>query len=133
VTRQQDITYCVSAAQALLLNPDAVSNTEGGVAAFIPGSLFLEGEDLKEPQHSRAYLELPEEYQLEFTRNSVVLEIEGADADLTIVDLPGIIQSHHSGEHYVEMIKNMVLQSIEPDHVIIVMVITAMDDLENQV
>ncbi|GAX77442.1 hypothetical protein CEUSTIGMA_g4887.t1 [Chlamydomonas eustigma] len=129
VTRQQDITACVSAAQAVLLNPDIVSQTEGGVAAFTP---CIADDAQKEPEHSRSFLELPAEYQLEFTRNSVVLEIEGADADLTIIDLPGIIQSHHKGPHYVEMIKNMVLNSIEPDHVIIVMVITAMDDVENQ-
>ncbi|GAX85390.1 hypothetical protein CEUSTIGMA_g12806.t1 [Chlamydomonas eustigma] len=129
VTRQQDITACVSAAQAVLLNPDIVSQTEGGVAAFTP---CIADDAQKEPEHSRFFLELPTEYQLEFTRNSVVLEIEGADADLTIIDLPGIIQSHHKGPHYVEMIKNMVLNSIEPDHVIIVMVITAMDDVENQ-
>eukprot|EP00798_Chlamydomonas_sp_ICE-L_P015105 gene15105-21161_t len=69
---------------------------------------------------------------LEFTCNTVVLELEGAEMDLTIVDLPGIIQFHPKGEHYVDMIKYMVKKIIEQQHVIMVMTLTAMDDLENQ-
>ncbi len=42
-------------------------------------------------RHSKAYGSLPpaREYEMPFTTDRVVLEISGADADLTIVDLPG--------------------------------------------
>eukprot|EP00798_Chlamydomonas_sp_ICE-L_P007078 gene7078-174_t len=69
---------------------------------------------------------------LEFTCNTVVLELEGEEVDLTIVDLPGIIQFHPKGQPYVDMIKAMVKKNIEQQHVIMVLTITAMDDLENQ-
>lgn len=42
-------------------------------------------------RHSAAYDSLPSvrQYERQFTMDRVVLEIDGADADLTIVDLPG--------------------------------------------
>lgn len=42
-------------------------------------------------RHSKAYSSLPpaREYEMPFTTDRVVLEISGADADLTVVDLPG--------------------------------------------
>jgi hypothetical protein len=49
------------------------------------------------------------------------------------VDLTGIIASHSKGEKYVQLIHSMVRQIIQQPHVIIVMTITAMDDMENQV
>ena len=95
ITRKEDITLCVTAAQAVLLNPGFVDMTKGKAAAFVP--LNLAGDGSPSPRHSDSFNSIPiseSGHQLEFISNSVVLEIEGADADLTIVDLPGIIQAH---------------------------------------
>ena len=76
----------------MLLNPKAVERAKGKAAAFVPHNLQKPGDTVK---HTTAFESLGDtDYELEFTSNSVVLEIEGAEADLTIVDLPGIIQSH---------------------------------------
>ena len=76
----------------MLLNPKVVERTKEQSAAFVPKNLQRLDDTVK---HSPAFDSLGDsDYELEFTSNSVVLEIEGAEADLTIVDLPGIIQSH---------------------------------------
>ena len=109
ITNKEHIAICVTAAQASLLNPGATAQEEGGALAFVPSGLG--GGGGAPPRHSDAFGRLGGgDYELEFTSNSVVLEIQGAEADLTIVDLPGIIQSHPKGEHYVGMIKEMVVR-----------------------
>ena len=92
----------------MLLNPKAVDRAKGQAAAFVPQNLQKPGDTVK---HTAAFESLGDtDYELEFTSNSVVLEIEGAEADLTIVDLPGIIQSHPK----VRVGKIWVLQSTFP-------------------
>jgi len=78
----------------VLLNTKVVDRTKEQSAAFVPKNLQRPDDTVK-VKHSPAFDSLGDsDYELEFTSNSVVLEIEGAEADLTIVDLPGIIQSH---------------------------------------
>ena len=115
----------------MLLNPSRVAEHQRGEAAFVP---VLPDAPTSAPEPSAAFIALgdPSSYELLFTNNSVVLEVEGAEADLTIVDLPGIIQFHEQGQRYVDLIKGMVTGAIQQDHTIIVMALTAVDDLENQ-
>ena len=127
---KKDITVCVLAAQAVLLNPDTVEE-EGGCSRFAPTGKpsFLEGTQICKALEAKIAIG---DSELEFTSNSIVLEIEGAEADLTIVDLPGVIQSHAKGRHHIEVITSMVKKYIGQGHVVITKTLTAMDDPENQ-
>ncbi|EFJ53241.1 dynamin-related GTPase [Volvox carteri f. nagariensis] len=134
------IAACVTAAQAVLLNPSRVNGDyksyaprlESSGTDAIPGVEF----DASSGRlvNSLAYQALVDgsENDLDFTANSVLLEIDGAEADLTIVDLPGIIQAHPKGQGYIDLVKQMTRDYISHKHHIIVMTITAMDDPDNQ-
>jgi hypothetical protein len=50
--------------------------------------------------------------KLSFSRDVVVLTIHGADADLTLIDLPGLIHSHDSEPHMVELTKNLTVEYV---------------------
>ncbi len=63
----------------------------------------------------------------------VVLEIAGAEADLTIIDLPGIIHDHPAGRQYVELVELMTRINLAPEHHIIAMALPAGLDQETQV
>ena len=72
--------------------------------------------------------------KLKFTRNVIVLEITGADVDLALIDLPGIIQSEQGDDgSNVELVKQLVEQYIRSPRSIIVATITCKDDIDNQV
>jgi hypothetical protein len=91
IVHQGHLAACVTAAQAALLNPMMAAQA-GGAKVFLPDELRQPG-GCEDPKP----LALPDissksEHELDFTGNVIVLEIEGAEADLTIVDLPGIIQ-----------------------------------------
>ena len=114
ITNKGEISSAVLKAQAILLNPIQAA----GVASLSESAL----ENLRSIA--------PE---IDFTKNSIVLEVAGRDhPDLTIIDLPGIIQSHPRGQSYVDMIKEMIVSYLDQPHVIISKTITAMDDPENQ-
>ncbi|PNH08937.1 Interferon-induced GTP-binding protein MxB [Tetrabaena socialis] len=119
----------VTAAQAMLLNPKGAA-TAAATSAFMPLP-SADGSTLG-PSSALAALGDPSEYELRFTRNSVVLEIEGAEADLTIVDLPGIIQSHAEGPELVDLVHQMTRDAIKPENHTIVTTIAANDDPDNQ-
>ncbi|KAG2440609.1 hypothetical protein HYH02_010188 [Chlamydomonas schloesseri] len=132
VTDRAHITACVSAAQAVLLNPGAVKAAMGGPQAFVPDlNNAMPG---VRPADSPAMQQLGESagYELAFTSNKVVLEIDGADADLTIIDLPGIIHDHPKGPRFVELVKDMTKAALAPAHHIIAMALTAGQDAETQ-
>eukprot|EP00798_Chlamydomonas_sp_ICE-L_P022082 gene22082-29146_t len=128
IHKPADVAICVEAAQFALLNPALVQSSKGGLPGVVPTRLDSCLVASSVVQH---FLTSGAEYELEFTRNSVVLEVDGAEADLTIVDLPGIIHTH-SKQQYIGMIKGMVRESIRPDNVAIVMTLPAIDDLELQ-
>lgn len=123
--------YYVSAAQRALLNPDtpadifvrdadssaaASSNSNCKSKASSNGSSAESADDLK------------------FTRNVVVLEITGADVDLALIDLPGIIQTEQGDDgSNVELVKQLVDQCISSSRSIIVATISRKDDIDNQV
>jgi len=129
--------YYVSAAQRALLNPDT------------PADVFVRGADneasLARSNNNGSFedvtakqilsnVEGHTEDVLQFTRNVVVLEITGADVDLALIDLPGIIQAEKSdGGSNVKLLKSLVEHYISSDRAIIVATITCKDDIDNQV
>ncbi|KXZ52300.1 hypothetical protein GPECTOR_10g932 [Gonium pectorale] len=128
VTDRSHIAACVTAAQAVLLNPEAVSKAPGGAGAFVPD---VSGARPKEASALRD-LGSASDYQLMFTANKVVLEIDGAEEDLTIIDLPGIIHHHGKGKQYIEMVERMTKDYLKPANHIIAMVLPAGLDPETQ-
>ncbi len=86
---RQHLAAFVAAGQAALLNPDAVAGLPGGAKALAP--LLPDGESGGGPADQPALEALgePGKWQLAFTRNCVVVELDGAEADLTLFDLPG--------------------------------------------
>lgn len=85
------------------------------------------------PQNFVSY-QLPEEEverplgstkQLAFSRNVVVLEITGPNVtDLTLVDLPGIIQSvgHGEDKNNIQLVENLVKSYISKDCLILLVI-----------
>ncbi|GFH30311.1 uncharacterized protein HaLaN_29141, partial [Haematococcus lacustris] len=97
----------------------AVLNQGKGYASFIdPTSPLLADTD-----------------ELGFSRNVVVMEIQGADISLSLIDLPGIINSTEKKEdqYLINMIKDMVKHYIEASQTIIVLAVHALSDIQNQV
>lgn len=70
---------------------------------------------------------------LKFSRNVVVLEISGANVDLSLIDLPGIIQSEQGGDDNVELVQQLVKDYMQRERSIIVAALSCKDDMENQV
>ncbi|KAG2422243.1 hypothetical protein HXX76_016195 [Chlamydomonas incerta] len=132
VTDKAHITACVSAAQAVLLNPRAVEAAMGGPQAFVPE--LSSAQPGCRPAESATLRSLGDaaRYELAFTSNKVVLEIDGAEADLTIIDLPGIIHDHPKGRHLVEVVERMTKTNLAPAHHIIAMALPAGLDPETQ-
>ncbi|KAG2488600.1 hypothetical protein HYH03_012919 [Edaphochlamys debaryana] len=128
LTNKAHIAAFVTAAQAVLLNPRAADAAPGGARAFVPD---VSGDRPRDPQPLRA-LGHPTTYELSFTANKVVLEVDGADADLTIIDLPGIIHDHPKGKQYVDMVERMTKAQLRPEHHIIAMALPAGLDPETQ-
>ncbi|KAL6751626.1 P-loop containing nucleoside triphosphate hydrolase protein [Haematococcus lacustris] len=65
----------------------------------------------------------------------VVLEIQGADISLSLIDLPGIINSTEKKEdqYLINMIKYIVKHYIKASQTIIVLAVHALSDIQNQV
>jgi hypothetical protein len=73
ITDKAKVQDLIKAGQRALLNPSQKDVT-----------IFLDSRD--------ATSELPDNNELQFTRNVVVVEITGAESNLTLIDLPGLIQ-----------------------------------------
>ncbi|KAI6044467.1 P-loop containing nucleoside triphosphate hydrolase protein [Pisolithus marmoratus] len=76
-----------------------------------------------------------DENETSFSRNYVSLDISGRDlADLSFVDLPGLIASvGQSGRvHDIELIKNLVISYIERPSCLILLTVACETDFENQ-
>eukprot|EP00198_Chlamydomonas_reinhardtii_P007089 XP_001696425.1 dynamin-related GTPase [Chlamydomonas reinhardtii] len=153
VTDKAHITACISAAQAVLLNPTVVGDAVAdGAERFVP-LLSAAEPGGRAPEASSAMRGLGDAagYELQFTANKhalpvclfayhlplrcgahVVLEIVGAEADLTIIDLPGIIHSHPKDPSLIDVVKSLVKCYLAPAHHIIVMTLPAGMDAETQ-
>lgn len=62
---------------------------------------------------------------INFSRNTVVMEITGADVDVTFIDLPGII-SNSKEEQSIDLIKNLVDSYVSQEECLILVAITMM-------
>jgi GTP-binding protein EngB required for normal cell division len=77
---------------------------------------------------------LPENNELMFTQNVICVDIQGEDIDLTLIDLPGIIQSVglNQDKTMIGMIERLVKSYIKKERSLILAVITCKDEIENQ-
>ncbi|KAG9312355.1 P-loop containing nucleoside triphosphate hydrolase protein [Chiua virens] len=85
----------------------------------------------------QVYLEddVPNGNEVSFSKNYVSLEISGSDlADLSFVDLPGLIASVGCGgsERDIELVKALVTSYIEKPSCVILLTVTCETDFENQ-
>ncbi|TFY58340.1 hypothetical protein EVG20_g8188 [Dentipellis fragilis] len=112
ITSKADVTERIRRAQRAILNPSA--NFQA----------FLQGADAD-----------PDVMELSFSKNTICLQISGADvADLSFVDLPGIIQSVATGGNPedVELIRELAISYIRKPSCIILLTVACETDLENQ-
>ncbi|KAA1470485.1 hypothetical protein DENSPDRAFT_923392 [Dentipellis sp. KUC8613] len=112
ITSNADVTERIRRAQRAILNPSADFRA------------FLQGPDAD-----------PDAMELSFSRNTICLQISGADvADLSFVDLPGIIQSVATGGNPedVELIRELAISYIRKPSCIILLTVACETDLENQ-
>lgn len=72
--------------------------------------------------------------ELKFTRNVVVLEILGADINLTAIDLPGIIHTTEKDEDRtnVDLIRELTEHYMSKERAIIIITISCKVDMDNQ-
>lgn len=90
---------------------------------------------LLNPSTDPSKLKADQKDELLFTGNVVCLDITGADIDLTLIDLPGIIQSvgPHEDSRVIGMIESIVKSYISKERAIVLAVISCKDEIENQV
>ncbi|KAI0746433.1 P-loop containing nucleoside triphosphate hydrolase protein [Daedaleopsis nitida] len=107
-----DVELMLRRAQAAVLNPDT------------PLHHFLAKDDKA--------IRLPVfGHQLQFSRNVVCVELVGPDlADLSFVDLPGIVQN--ADEEIVRLVEDLVHSYISGDNSLLLVTLPMSDDIENQ-
>ena len=138
--QKDQLHFYVSAAQRALLNPDTPADIFARDADKA-ASEALKTANASSSTSAMSFSFAPastasveQEDALKFTRNVVVLEITGADVDLSLIDLPGIIQTEQGDDgSNVKLVKELVEQYISSDRAIIVETITCKDDIDNQV
>ncbi|KAA1470471.1 hypothetical protein DENSPDRAFT_774675 [Dentipellis sp. KUC8613] len=112
ITSKADVTERIRRAQRAILNPSTNFQT------------FLQGPDAD-----------PNAMELSFSKNTICLQISGPDvADLSFVDLPGIIQSVATGGNLedVELIRQLAISYIRKESCIVLLTVACEIDLENQ-
>ncbi len=72
---------------------------------------------------------------LKFSRNVVVLEVRGAPVNLTLIDLPGIIQNVERPQDgpYRDLVGALLREYVARDNAIIVATVSCKEDIETQV
>jgi hypothetical protein len=72
---------------------------------------------------------------LKFSRNVVVLEVRGAPVNLTLIDLPGIIQNVERPQDapYRALVAELLREYVARDNAIIVATVSCKEDIETQV
>lgn len=112
-----ELELFIQKAQKAVLNPNSV--LRNGVEYFLKYNFELDEEE--------------ESNALKFTKNVVVVEILNDKIDLTLVDLPGMIQSTEKKDDGLgEQINEMILEYMGADCALIVAVVSCKDDPENQ-
>jgi hypothetical protein len=98
----------ISAAQKALLNPGQDHSKYTNAAEALAEAISANAE----PPAELTQLLKESADELKFTRDVVALEIWGADLDLTLTDLPGIIQTEpeggDDGVSYVDLVHELV-------------------------
>ncbi|KAG1731844.1 P-loop containing nucleoside triphosphate hydrolase protein [Suillus paluster] len=115
ITNKADVEDRIRRAQRAILNPS------------IDAQKFLYDSELDERTAEQA--------ELSFSKNSVSLEISGKDvADLSFVDLPGLIASVGSSgkDGDIELVKGLVASYIKKASCVILLTVTCETDFENQ-
>ncbi|KAG1746767.1 P-loop containing nucleoside triphosphate hydrolase protein [Suillus paluster] len=115
ITDKADVEDRIRRAQRAILSPS------------IDAQKFLYDSDLDD--------RTAEEAELSFSKNSVSLEISGKDvADLSFVDLPGLIASVGSTgrDGDIDLVKGLVASYIKRDSCVILLTVTCETDFENQ-
>ncbi|KAL4066187.1 P-loop containing nucleoside triphosphate hydrolase protein [Scleroderma citrinum] len=110
ISAKADVEERIRRAQRAILNPSTDPKT------------FLEGAQVVENETS-------------FSRNYVSLEIRGKElADLSFVDLPGLIASVGQAGHVndIDLVKNLVTSYIEKPSCVILLTVACETDFENQ-
>lgn len=133
---QKDVLHhYITAAQRALLNPESPADMFAKLADTLAAqSGGNDGHTSSSGRASPAESEATSKDVLAFTRNVIVLEITGADVDLALIDLPGIIQTEQADDGTnVELVQQLVKQYISRQRTIIVATITCKDDIDNQV
>ncbi|KAF6262011.1 P-loop containing nucleoside triphosphate hydrolase protein [Scenedesmus sp. NREL 46B-D3] len=136
--RKEYLHHYISAAQRALLNPDTsadiyVRSADLAAAAEEQDSGSTAAAGSSAASSKLAGLASASADELQFTRNVVVLEITGADVDLALIDLPGIIQTEQADNgSNVELVQQLVKHYISSTRAIIVATITCKDDIDNQ-
>lgn len=114
ITNPLDVEVWVARAQKALLNPS------------------------KSPDHYYNYSynqkDDRQKDQLKFTRNTVCIHVAGAQVNLTLIDLPGIIRNVENPQDaaYIDLIQELVSFYISKPKTIIVATISCKDEIENQ-
>lgn len=137
--QKHQLPHYISAAQKALLNPSmqaSVFAQLADAAAAADGNGFAHHSSeasavVNGAAHGVFSMEAAD--ALPFTRNVVVLEISGAEVDLALVDLPGIIQTDQADGSQVKLVQDLVQDYISRKRSIIVATISCMDDIDNQV
>lgn len=115
ITDKADVEDRIRRAQRAILNPN------------IDAQKFLYDSELDD--------QTPEQAELSFSKNSVSLEISGNDvADLSFVDLPGLIASVGSTgkDGDIDLVKGLVASYIKKTSCVILLTVTCETDFENQ-
>ncbi|KAF9222329.1 hypothetical protein BS17DRAFT_881158 [Gyrodon lividus] len=111
ITAKSLVEDRIRRAQLAILNPSVDPNK------------YLHGEDISDAN------------EVSFSRNYVSLEISGRDlADLSFVDLPGLIASvgRAGNERDIELVKSLVTSYIEKPSCVILLTVACETDFENQ-
>jgi hypothetical protein len=109
ITDPEEVEATIRRAQLAILNPSVPLQQFVGYA--------LPAEEVDNPLGSTK--------QYAFSRNVIVLEISGADVtDLTLVDLPGIIQNVSKGEdkNNIQLVEELVKSYIKKDCLILLVI-----------
>ncbi|KAJ9073386.1 hypothetical protein DSO57_1017098 [Entomophthora muscae] len=72
--------------------------------------------------------------ELTFTENTILIKIQGAKTNLTLIDLPGIIRSTENDKdaHSIALVENLVKTQIQNPKALIIAAISCKDEIENQ-
>jgi len=115
ITNKTDVEDRIRRAQRAILNPS------------INPDKFLYDSELDDQK--------PEDAELSFSKNSISLEISGKDvADLSFVDLPGLIASVGSTgkDRDIDLVKALVTSYIKKPSCVILLTVACETDFENQ-